>query len=282
MKSLQKQYFNFGNKRIAYYDVGQGNPILFLHGFATSSDLWTNIISKMDLNSYRCIAPDLPGFGDTVTPLDVKYGLDFYVENLLLFYLKISEQNSKPTIVAHGLGTSLALAWTIHHPGLCENLVLANPIFYMDKPPSYLSKYILAAKNSYFWKFYIKSKLFRFNVHQTFKNGYSPSGVFPESEANEFLRPFDLSVTASLRLQKVLTDLNFEVISNLSGFIRKIKLPTLIFYGQDDSYIKKEYLTQLKTDLPFAKTVELPNTGFYIPLEKPNVFAFELTNFLNK
>ena len=50
------------NSQMAYIDEGQGPVILFLHGNPTSSYLWRNVIPHM-LPSYRCIAPDLIGFG---------------------------------------------------------------------------------------------------------------------------------------------------------------------------------------------------------------------------
>src|SRR6516165_3620569 len=49
---------------MAYVDVGEGKPIVFLHGNPTSSYLWRNIISKVsDLG--RCLAPDLVGMGQS-------------------------------------------------------------------------------------------------------------------------------------------------------------------------------------------------------------------------
>jgi haloalkane dehalogenase len=49
---------------ISYVDVGQGDPIVFLHGNPTWSYLWRNIIPHVsDLG--RCLAPDLVGMGQS-------------------------------------------------------------------------------------------------------------------------------------------------------------------------------------------------------------------------
>jgi len=49
---------------IRYVDVGQGDPIVFLHGNPTWSYLWRNIIPHVgDLG--RCLAPDLAGMGQS-------------------------------------------------------------------------------------------------------------------------------------------------------------------------------------------------------------------------
>jgi haloalkane dehalogenase len=52
---------------MGYIDVGKGPVILFLHGNPTSSYLWLNIIPYI-LSDYRCIAPDLIGFGKSDNP----------------------------------------------------------------------------------------------------------------------------------------------------------------------------------------------------------------------
>ena len=63
-EELPKQYATVHGKRMAYYEAGEGDPILFLHGNPTSSYLWRNIIPHVaDLG--RVIAPDLIGMGDS-------------------------------------------------------------------------------------------------------------------------------------------------------------------------------------------------------------------------
>ncbi len=50
--------------QMAYYEVGTGDPIVFLHGNPTSSYLWRNIIPHVQ-HLGRCIAPDMIGMGDS-------------------------------------------------------------------------------------------------------------------------------------------------------------------------------------------------------------------------
>ena len=49
---------------MAYVEVGEGDPIVFLHGNPTSSYLWRNVIPHL-ADRGRCIAPDLIGMGDS-------------------------------------------------------------------------------------------------------------------------------------------------------------------------------------------------------------------------
>lgn len=47
---------------MAYVDIGEGDPIVFLHGNPTSSYAWRNVIPHTQKIG-RCIAPDLIGMG---------------------------------------------------------------------------------------------------------------------------------------------------------------------------------------------------------------------------
>ncbi|MCH8175230.1 MAG: alpha/beta fold hydrolase, partial [Proteobacteria bacterium] len=60
----QKKKVRVRGLEMAYYEVGTGDPIVFLHGNPTSSYLWRNIIPYVQ-HLGRCIAPDLVGMGDS-------------------------------------------------------------------------------------------------------------------------------------------------------------------------------------------------------------------------
>ena len=50
--------------QMAYTDIGEGRPVVFLHGNPASSYLWRNIIPYVS-ETHRAIAPDLMGMGDS-------------------------------------------------------------------------------------------------------------------------------------------------------------------------------------------------------------------------
>ncbi len=60
----EKKFFKYDDRRIAYVDEGEGDPIIFFHGNPTSSFLYRNIIKNLK-NQYRCIAADMLGMGDS-------------------------------------------------------------------------------------------------------------------------------------------------------------------------------------------------------------------------
>ena len=79
---FESRFTEINGSNMHYIDVGEGEPILFLHGQPTSSYLWRNIIPHLQ-NNYRCIAPDLIGMGKSDKPkLDYNYHDHYdYLEN---------------------------------------------------------------------------------------------------------------------------------------------------------------------------------------------------------
>src|ERR1700739_2600765 len=59
-----RRYVRVRDVPIAYVDVGEGDPIVFLHGNPTPSYLWRNIIPYL-LPYGRCLAPDFVGMGNS-------------------------------------------------------------------------------------------------------------------------------------------------------------------------------------------------------------------------
>ena len=64
MTNAEKKTADIFGKKMSYLDVGEGDPIVFLHGNPTSSYLWRNIIPHVSQMG-RCVAPDLIGQGDS-------------------------------------------------------------------------------------------------------------------------------------------------------------------------------------------------------------------------
>jgi haloalkane dehalogenase len=67
---FQPQYREVAGLRLAHLDVGEGPPILLIHGEPTWSFIWRKVIPPLVDAGYRCIAPDLAGFGRSDKPSD--------------------------------------------------------------------------------------------------------------------------------------------------------------------------------------------------------------------
>jgi haloalkane dehalogenase len=90
---------------LSYVDVGQGNPIVFLHGNPTSSYLWRNIIPRMsDLG--RCLAPDLIGMGQSGASPSGSYRFVDHSRYLDAWFEAL-ELTSNVMLILHDWGSAL-------------------------------------------------------------------------------------------------------------------------------------------------------------------------------
>jgi haloalkane dehalogenase len=123
-KELPKKSCDVHGKRMTYVELGNGAPVVFLHGNPTSSYIWRNIM-PMVAQGARCIAPDLIGMGDSekLEGTDpARYGFlphRRYVEGLLE-KLGITDN---VVLVGHDWGGALSMDWACRHPSAARGIV---------------------------------------------------------------------------------------------------------------------------------------------------------------
>src|ERR1700748_2544060 len=112
----QKQRRRVLDREMAYVEVGQGDPIVLLHGNPTSSYLWRNVLPYLQPLG-RCIAPDLIGMGDSDKL--AHSGPDSYrfVEHrrYLDALLEALDVRERVTLVIHDWGSALGFDWANRH-----------------------------------------------------------------------------------------------------------------------------------------------------------------------
>ncbi len=101
---------------MSYVEQGTGAPVLFLHGNPTSSYLWRNIIAQLS-PSYRCIAPDLIGMGDSdkLTPSGPDRYSFFEHREYLDGFLDAIGLREPVILVIHDWGSALGFDWARRH-----------------------------------------------------------------------------------------------------------------------------------------------------------------------
>ena len=125
----QKQRRRVFGSEMAYVDVGQGDPIVLLHGNPTSSYLWRNVIPHLQ-SLGRCIAPDLIGMGDSDKLPNSGPGSYRFVEHrrhldALLDALDVRE---RVTLVIHDWGSALGFDWANRHREAVKGIAFMEAI----------------------------------------------------------------------------------------------------------------------------------------------------------
>ena len=117
------------DRRMSYIEIGQGDPIVFLHGNPTSSYLWRNILPYLERKG-RCIAPDLIGMGDSEKLPGSGPGSYTFVEHrrYLDELLASLEAERNVTLVGHDWGSVLAFDWAKRHPNAVRGIAYMEAI----------------------------------------------------------------------------------------------------------------------------------------------------------
>jgi len=114
-----------GGLRLAHVDEGDGPPVVMLHGEPTWSFLWRHVLVPVRDAGFRCIAPDMAGFGRSDKPTDVAwYSYDRHTELLagLLDDLDLRDV----TLVVHDWGGPVGLRVAVERPERVGRLVITD------------------------------------------------------------------------------------------------------------------------------------------------------------
>lgn len=135
----EKKFIDVQGKRMAYVEMGSGDPIVFQHGNPTSSYLWRNIMPSLaDLG--RCIAVDLIGMGDSDKlddPGPESYRFVEHREFLFRAWEQLGIRDAV-TLVLHDWGSALGFDWARSHPdavlGIAYMEAIVRPVGWEEWP----------------------------------------------------------------------------------------------------------------------------------------------------
>jgi haloalkane dehalogenase len=136
MSSMISASFPFRKKRqmvhgsqMAYVEIGNGDPIVLLHGNPTSSYLWRNVLPYLQ-QSGRCIVPDLIGMGDSDKLPDSGPDSYRFVEHrrYLDALLEVLDVRERVTLVVHDWGSALGFDWANRHREAVKGIAFMEAI----------------------------------------------------------------------------------------------------------------------------------------------------------
>ncbi|UCD84419.1 MAG: alpha/beta hydrolase [Deltaproteobacteria bacterium] len=278
---IPKKYIDVGRAKIAYIEDGNGSPIIFIHGYPTSSFLWRKVI-KLLSSEYRCYAPDLLGLGDTEVSLEEDFSMPSQAEMIKGFMddLKIDHA----TIVAHDQGGACGEIFAIRYPDRVKNLILVDCVAYDNWPVSRVKLRMRFAKLPIIaWMFesYWFMRCFYLTRFGLKGSVYDKSKITTEV-ITEYLRPIYTTRERKRKFRKFLLSGNCQYTMDIASELQRFDKPTLIIWAAEDRFLPVFWGEKLYKEIPGARRFELITfAGHLLPEEKPVEIARIIVDFLS-
>jgi len=121
----EPRYLERDGLRLARVDEGEGPAVVLFHGEPTWSYLWRKVMPPLLDAGYRCVAPDLPGFGRSDKPTDLGwYSYDRHVEIAAWMLEQAAVRDA--TFVVHDWGGPVGMRIAAEHPEMCSRIVVMD------------------------------------------------------------------------------------------------------------------------------------------------------------
>lgn len=252
--------------QIHLMDKGSGEPVLFLHGNPDSSEIWSSVIQALS-PYYRCIAPDLPGFGYST----VSKEFDFSLDGLAGFVDDLVETigiTQPLNLVVHDLGGPYGLAWAVKHPQKVKRLVIMNTVFFSDYRWHLLGR---------IWRTPIAGELFQLLTNrrgfaQELRRGSRKLTLEQINRIYDLISPQMKRMV--LRLYRALDPNQFkgweDQLLELTASV-----PSLVLWGDHDPYIAVRFAERFG-----AQWIEhFSESGHWIQAEEPEAVVNRMLSF---
>ena len=122
---FEPHYREVDGLRLAHIDEGEGAPVVFMHGEPTWSFLWRKVIPPVREAGFRCVAPDLVGFGRSDKPARLSWYS--YERHVALAATLLEDLDLRgATMVVHDWGGPIGLRLAVEHPERVARLVVMD------------------------------------------------------------------------------------------------------------------------------------------------------------
>ena len=263
---------------VSYVDTGgAGPPVLFVHGLATSSYLWRNVVDQLN-GERRCVAFDLPLHGGTPAAADQ----DFSLPGLARFLTECADalQLSDIDLVGNDTGGAICQAFATADPGRLHTLTLTNCEARGNLPPRALlpAKWLAqAGLAAYTTRWLMRDPQRARRI--MYGTGYEDLANLPEEISRAWLDAMFGTAEAARQNQRILPSMHARDLRAIEPALRRLQVPTLIVWGAGDRFFSTKWAYWLRDTIPgAAEVVELDGARLFFPDER----AAELTAALRR
>jgi pimeloyl-ACP methyl ester carboxylesterase len=254
-----------------HYDVvGQGAPVLYLHGYGSFLNMWYGTAAALAAD-HRNILVDLPGHG-----LSDRREMDYSpqgVARLLVAFLDALGEE-RVTVVGHSWGASVALALALQAPERVERLVLVDGWVYEEQNNTFMDwAQADGVGEALYGVFYDQQIEYRYMSAFAEPSIWTDEAVMEAMARN--MRTFPGSRAAALAVVRELRHLPEQ-----ESRYKDVRQPALLVWCADDTVSLLHYGERLANELPNARLSVIPQCGHLAPIEQQAAFVTLMRGFL--
>ena len=258
------------NVRLHITDAGEGRPIILIHGWPLSDEMYEYQYNDLINNNFRVIGITLRGFGKSDKPYR-EYNYDIHALDIKKVLVKLDIKDA--VLCGFSMGGAIAIHFVSTYNG------------------AHISKLVLAGAAAPIWT---QRKDFPYNLPQSavddlIKLNYKDrpkllsdfAKIFSAAENSlseglgNWLNGICISASSYATAQCLIALRDTDLRSDLA----KIKIPTLIMHGKKDKICSFDLAGQMKAGIADSKIVAFENSGHSLFLEETDKFNAELIKF---
>jgi pimeloyl-ACP methyl ester carboxylesterase len=276
--SFEAHEVDLHGHRVVYRAAGSGPTVVLIHGMVNSSRHWEAVAEELS-TSYRVVAPDLIGHGDSATPRG-DYSLGAHAAGIRDLLTTIGVERA--SIVGHSLGGGVAMQFFYQFPQRTERLVLissgglgrdVSPLLRGAALPGAAPLLRLVAQRRLVDAIDAAGRELR--------GRGSAKGVYLEAVARA-MRPLQEpgARRAFLQTLRSVIDVHGQHVSATDRLYLLGDMATLIVWGERDHTIPIEHGRAALEAIPRCRFETLPRAAHFPHLEDPEGLAAILADFL--
>ncbi|HSW58314.1 MAG TPA: alpha/beta hydrolase [Dehalococcoidales bacterium] len=259
MVNIQSRVVNVKGINTHYYECGQGEPLIIVHGGSAGASSWKNNIEVLSMN-YHVYAPDLPGFGLTSIDLD-SYAVPEVAEFVNQFSIAAGLKSFN--LIGHSFGGGIAAHLALKYPSKVRKLVLVSSL--------------CLGKEIAWWVRMFSSRPVCQIVGKVVITLFK--GI-----------KFAAKVLANVVIEQPIKTASLEIGSSISNYTQQknvllaqlpdLLVPTLVVWGGNDPIVPMEHAYAAGTLIPDCRVKVFTDCGHSVYREKFGEFSSVLAGFL--
>ncbi len=249
----------------AYSEIGEGTPLLMLHGFMGDASCWLPLSDRLK-SHFRCIGLDLLGFGNSARPM-IRY--DIAKEVVFLRQVVEALQLDSFYLLGHSFGGWVSAAYALNYPASVKGLILAAPAGIRDD--SFAGRYD-----------HLRPILWETPAIDWTLNLLKPiAGLIGQEKTIAQIAWMRRELTTQPAARSFLVDRlrPEDAIDTVEKDIHRLTVPTLVITGDQDETIPIWHSETYAKEIPNAELVILPNADHSLPQKHNAELAAQISRW---